>query len=311
MRCLLIGCWMHIREQRGQLLLVFKVRVIVADTKDAIGPLPIIARTILSTSIRQDAEGRYCLNDCWKASGAENSKRPSLWEANVQTSALINELQGSAGIPAHPTKTVKTGANERRGIWACKELVYAYAMWISPAFHLQVIRAFDALVTGQLALANNKSVAVADMEKQVRAAVGGIMKGVVNKALEPHLTYAKLLEAKIDALTAKTDQALVLMDRPAPAPSTVVAPHQGQIWASQDDENRILRTLKDLGGKATMRDLARKLQFLAPRRDAALNSLVESGVIAIERGVKSTPHGGRPFGGIVRLIQVPFAQTPA
>ncbi|WP_025886495.1 KilA-N domain-containing protein [Asaia prunellae] len=105
--------------------------------------------TIITTAIRQDAEGRYCLNDCHKASGGENAKRPSLWLENAQTKALVVELEGSAGIPAYPTNTVTTGPNEGRGTYVAKELVYAYAMWISPAFHLKVIRAFDAMVQGK------------------------------------------------------------------------------------------------------------------------------------------------------------------
>lgn len=103
--------------------------------------------TVLSTTIRRDGEGRYCLNDCHRAAGGDNAKRPSLWAENAQTKALIAELEGSAGIPAYPINTVTTGHNEGRGTYVAKELVYAYAMWISPAFHLTVIRAFDAMVT--------------------------------------------------------------------------------------------------------------------------------------------------------------------
>lgn len=102
--------------------------------------------SILGTQIRQDAQGRFCLNDCHRAAGGENKNRPSIWVDNSQTKALIAEIQAEAGIPA--LTSIKGG--NASGTYAVKELVYAYAMWISPAFHLQVIRAFDALVTGQI-----------------------------------------------------------------------------------------------------------------------------------------------------------------
>lgn len=101
--------------------------------------------TLSETTIRQDAEGRYSLVDLYLASGGLNRHRPSLWFANKQTKDLIEALdreENKAGIPAYST-TQKSGA------YVVKELVYAYAMWISPEFHLQVIRAYDALVNGE------------------------------------------------------------------------------------------------------------------------------------------------------------------
>jgi hypothetical protein len=110
---------------------------------------------IADTLIHQDAEGRYCLNDFHKAAGGEAKNKPSEWLRNKQTTDLIEEISKAgipaldAGIPASIIQPVMTinGGNQP-GTYVVKELVYAYAMWISPAFSLKVIRAYDALMTG-------------------------------------------------------------------------------------------------------------------------------------------------------------------
>lgn len=99
---------------------------------------------ISNTTIRQDSEGRYCLNDCHAASGGEKKNGPSYWTSTEQAKALVTELTDT-GIPVSPILTIKGGNDQ--GTYVAKELVYAYAMWISPAFHLTVIRAFDAMIT--------------------------------------------------------------------------------------------------------------------------------------------------------------------
>ena len=94
--------------------------------------------TISDIAIRQDADGRFNLNDLHKAAGNQNKHRPSLWLKNQQATELVTEIE-KAGIPAIQSK-------QQLGTYVAKELVYAYAMWISPAFSLKVIRTFDALV---------------------------------------------------------------------------------------------------------------------------------------------------------------------
>jgi hypothetical protein len=105
---------------------------------------------IADVTIRQDSEGRYCLNDLHKAAGNANKHRPSLWMKNKQTIELVDEI-AKAGNPAleqNQPVSVINGGNQP-GIYVVKPLVYAYAMWISPTFNLHVIEAYDALVTGQ------------------------------------------------------------------------------------------------------------------------------------------------------------------
>lgn len=105
------------------------------------------ALTIADTAIRQDAEGRYCLNDLHRAAGGEKRHQPSDWLRLKQTQELIAEL-AVPGIPGtlknQPLAVIQGGTQQ--GTYVAKELVYAYAMWISAVFHLKVIRAYDALV---------------------------------------------------------------------------------------------------------------------------------------------------------------------
>lgn len=115
---------------------------------------------VANTAIRQDAEGRYCLNDLHKAAGGEAKHQPAFFMRRQETNELIEEIVRSADLQSldkglggnsHPLKPVVSvlGKGKEQGTYVCKELVYAYAMWISPKFHLMVIRAFDALVTGR------------------------------------------------------------------------------------------------------------------------------------------------------------------
>lgn len=95
--------------------------------------------TIADVAIRQDDQGRYSLNDLHRASGGEKRHGPSYWMESQQTKDLIAEL----GDTENPVSVVRGGIQQ--GTYVAKELVYAYAMWISAAFHLKVIRAYDQM----------------------------------------------------------------------------------------------------------------------------------------------------------------------
>ena len=97
--------------------------------------------TIGTSAIRQ-LDGFYSLNDLHKASGGELKHRPVEFLRLEQTKALVEEIQKGGN---HHLLATKVTLGRHGGTYVCKELVYAYAMWISPKFNLTVIRAFDAM----------------------------------------------------------------------------------------------------------------------------------------------------------------------
>jgi phage antirepressor YoqD-like protein len=98
--------------------------------------------------VKQDKDGRYCLNDVHKASGGVLHKQPAKFFENHQAKDLISEI----GEFSKVTVRGRSG-----GTYAVRELVYAYAMWISPEYHLKVIRAYDGLATQGVAVHENKA----------------------------------------------------------------------------------------------------------------------------------------------------------
>lgn len=102
--------------------------------------------SILNTSIRTH-ENLFSLNDLHKASGGAEKHRPSLFIRLDATQDLISEIQKEVKSTDLIFKT--TGGRGLRGTYACEELVLSYAMWISPKFHLIVLRAFLAMHRNQ------------------------------------------------------------------------------------------------------------------------------------------------------------------
>lgn len=106
------------------------------------------AMMIGGVTVRRDDVGRFCLNDLHQASGGAKRHQPSDWQRLKQTEELVAELVNSGDSRIYPVHSV---AGRYGGSYVVRELVYAYAMWISPSFSLQVIRAYDALAAGAAA----------------------------------------------------------------------------------------------------------------------------------------------------------------
>ena len=95
--------------------------------------------TILNTPITQ-IDNLFSLNLVHQSEGGEAKHKPVLFLRLESTKALIAEIESDG-----QTQAVKVLRGTNGGTYACEELVIAYAMWISPKFHLIVLRAFLAM----------------------------------------------------------------------------------------------------------------------------------------------------------------------
>ena len=103
---------------------------------------------IISNQAISTHNGLYSLNDLHKVSGGAKKHEPYQFMRNQETKELIAEIESEKQIAYHTVKGGNTKTT-KQGTFVCRELVYAYAMWISPKFHLMIIRAFDRMTKGE------------------------------------------------------------------------------------------------------------------------------------------------------------------
>ncbi|EJN3731009.1 KilA-N domain-containing protein [Escherichia coli] len=172
--------------------------------------------------VRRDAYGRYSLNDLHRAavaSGANaRTKEPGKFLSSQQITELVQELidtQNLGGGSFNETtqnlgsKPVSKIEGRNGGTYVCKELVYAYAMWISPSFHLKVIRTFDMVtsapekLSGQAADKMQAGVILLDFMRRELNLSNSSVLGACQKLQEavglPNLAPRYAIDAPADA----------------------------------------------------------------------------------------------------------------
>jgi KilA-N domain len=119
---------------------------------------------IAGVLISQNENGLYSLNDLHKASGGDAKDKPSEWLRNQKTQDLL-DIISIAGNPAIETK-------QKIGTFANREIVIAYASWLSPDFYLHVISTYlstiDAMKEERESLLNMASAVSKRIEKDLK-----------------------------------------------------------------------------------------------------------------------------------------------
>jgi len=174
------------------------------------------ALSVGSVQIHQ-YNGLYSLNDLHRASGGDFKHKPSNFIRLDTTQALITELSKSPDMglfqPAEisncsdvsnysPTET-RTG--RYGGTYACRELVIAYAAWISAEFHLQVIRVFlEAADRAQQALPQARPASPASLPAPAVVIPDEVQAAIDAKAWELSAQAHRIVHRRLRLLTEST-----------------------------------------------------------------------------------------------------------
>lgn len=118
---------------------------------------------INNIEVSQNEDGLFSLNDLHKASGGSRKDEVNRF---TRSKKFLSEVEFLALETDSQIWVVNKNNELDQGTYVCEDLVYSYAMWVSVEYKFTVIRAFKALVKG-------------DIDTAVKIAVRSVM---INKA---------------------------------------------------------------------------------------------------------------------------------
>ncbi|WP_063654209.1 KilA-N domain-containing protein [Candidatus Arsenophonus triatominarum] len=148
-----------------------------------------------NTVVRQDAFGRYCLNDLHRAAVAQGkaseSQRPSNFLKSEGIIAFVQSLSEATKIAS--VNIIKGGTES--GSWADELVAIRYAAWIDPAFEVQVYERFrDSVKSNNGALTDKVQaglVMIAFYKQELRIAPSAML-GAISMLLNSEIKLLKI-----------------------------------------------------------------------------------------------------------------------
>lgn len=160
--------------------------------------------TILDQDVNM-VDGLYSLNDMHRIGGGEKRHQPYNFIRNKEVGELIDELHSEINHSSNvrSEKIIrKVNGGEHKGTYACKEIIYRYAMWVDPKFALIVIRVFEAVAKS---LPDNQGYQLGSLqsmrdENRARYAVGFTVASGGGKEMNKWKYEKRALDTELQAI---------------------------------------------------------------------------------------------------------------
>lgn len=124
--------------------------------------------TLFEKTIRQDENGRYCLNDLHKAAMANDEATPNHRPTEFLRSEPVKEFLGE--LEKVGNSHIKTARGRNGGTYATELVALRYAGWISAKVEVEVYKTFQKVANADEGLTHDLIERQADPEAQKRIA---------------------------------------------------------------------------------------------------------------------------------------------